>query len=73
MAKRLTRIVHAALHALSSVTGQDTVSVLGRAPEIGYNPSHSEVFEDEVSDIAYVHIERNLFEFELTSHPPLEF
>ena len=32
----------------------------------------SEVFEEEVSDIAQVHCENDLFEFELTDHPPLE-
>ena len=29
------------------------------------------VFQEEVSDIAQVHCENNLFEFELTNHPPL--
>ena len=32
---------------------------------------NSEVFEEEVSDIAQVHCENDLFEFELTDHPPL--
>ena len=32
----------------------------------------SEVFEEEVSNIAQVHCENDLFEFELTDHPPLE-
>ena len=32
----------------------------------------SEVFEEEVSDIAQVLCENDLFEFELTHHPPLE-
>ena len=39
------------------------------------NPSpvlDSEVFEEEVSDIMQVHCENDLFEFELTDHPPLE-
>ena len=31
----------------------------------------SEVFEEEVSDIAQVHCENDLFELELTDHPPL--
>ena len=31
----------------------------------------SEVFEEEVSDIAQVHCENDLFGFELTDHPPL--
>ena len=29
------------------------------------------MFEEEVSDIAQVHCENDLFEFELTDHPPL--
>ena len=29
------------------------------------------MFEEEVSDIAQVHYENDLFEFELTDHPPL--
>ena len=32
---------------------------------------NSEVFQEEVSDIAQVHCENELFEFELTDHPPL--
>ena len=32
---------------------------------------NSEVFEEEVSDIAQVHCENELFELELTDHPPL--
>ena len=32
----------------------------------------SEAFEEEVSDIEQVHCENDLFEFELTDHPPLE-
>ena len=32
---------------------------------------NSEVFEEEVSDIAQVHFENDLFEFELTDNPPL--
>ena len=35
------------------------------------HPSPSEVFEEEVSDIGEVHCENDLFEFELTDHPPL--
>ena len=32
---------------------------------------NSDVFEEEVSDIAQIHCENDLFEFELTDHPPL--
>ena len=32
---------------------------------------NSEVIEEEVSDIAQVHCENDLFEFELTDHPPV--
>ena len=93
-AERLTGIAHGASDALSSVTGQETVQALGRAPETSTvepalppatltaptSPAgeckptpvlNSEVFEEEVSDIAQVHYENDLFEFELTDHPPL--
>ena len=33
---------------------------------------NTEVFEEEVSDIAQLHCENELLEFELTDHPPLE-
>ena len=33
---------------------------------------NSEVFEEKVSDIAQVHCELDLFELELTDHPPFE-
>ena len=72
-AERLTWIAHDASDALSSTIGQETVPALGRAPEMEYNPTSvlsSEVFEEEVSDIAQVHCESELFEFELTDHPP---
>ena len=94
MAERLTWIVHDASNALSSVTGQETVQVLGQIPEMSTvepalppatltaptSPTrecnttpvlNSEVFEEEVSDFAQVHCENDLFEFELTDHPPL--
>ena len=32
---------------------------------------NSEVFEEQVSDIAQVHCENDLFELKLTDHPPL--
>ena len=93
-AERLTWIAHGASDALSSVTGQETVQALGRAPETSTveptlppatltaptSPAgeckptpviNSEVFEEEVSDVAQVHCENDLFEFELTDHPPL--
>ena len=93
-AERLKWIAHDASDALSSVTGQETVQALGRAPETSTvepalppatltaptsparecNPTvvpNSEVFEEEVSDIAEVHCENDLFEFGSTDHPPL--
>ena len=45
------------------------------SPVTECNPTpalNSEVFEEEVSDIAQVHCESELFEFELTDHPTLE-
>ena len=93
-AERLTWIAHDASDALGSVTGQETVQALGRAPETSTvepalppatltapssparecNPTpviNSEVFEEEVSDIAQVHCRSDVFELELTDHPPL--
>ena len=56
---------------LTSPTRTRACSQASRVRE--FNPSlvlSSEVFEEEVADIAQVHCESELFEFELTDHPP---